>query len=650
MLTPNTLIHDRYLVVQQIGRGGMGAVYEAIDQRLGNHVALKQTLVGDPQLDKAFAREARLLASLQHPALPVVSDYFADSAGRFLVMQFIPGDDLATLLLRRGGPFPPEDVLRWADQLLDALDYLHTHQPPIIHRDIKPQNLKLTPRGGVVLLDFGLAKGAATQQSQLTAEGSLFGYTPQYAPLEQIQGSGTDARSDLYALAATLHHLLTGAPPADALTRAAASIRAQPDPLRSAHELNPDIPSEVSAVLRAALAADPDQRPTSATAMRAALQATAAAPAAPAATVVGIPPTVIVAAAEPQLAPAVSTTQPMQPVAQRPWLIPAAIGGVIVLVLALVVALAAAVAQFTGERPTSGASPAATADPAISAPTSGPAAIVAATRPTGRIAFMTTRDGNQEIYAVDPSGAGLANLSNNSANDYDPAWSPDGKRLAFISTRDGNPEIYVMNADGTGQKRLTNDPSVDGAPTWSPDGERIAFISGRDLYLGIYIMDADGTDPVRLSPPTEQVNDSSPAWSPDGTRIAFASTRDFSEGSFEIYVINVDGTGAKRLTHNAAIDEDPAWSPDSTRIAFMSTRLNQNGKIYVMNADGTGQQPLASDDASESSPAWSPDGNWIAFQSLRDAKLGIYLMDASGSNQTPVVVDARDNFSPAWGR
>jgi serine/threonine protein kinase len=102
MLTPNTLIHDRYLVVQQIGRGGMGAVYEAIDQRLGNHVALKQTLAGDPHLDKAFAREARLLASLQHPALPVVSDYFADSVGRFLVMQFIPRD--VALAPRRAVP------------------------------------------------------------------------------------------------------------------------------------------------------------------------------------------------------------------------------------------------------------------------------------------------------------------------------------------------------------------------------------------------------------------------------------------------------------------------------------------------------------------------------------------------------------------
>jgi eukaryotic-like serine/threonine-protein kinase len=181
MLAPNTLIHDRYLIVDQIGQGGMGAIYEAIDQRLGNRVALKQTLVSGAQLDKAFEREAKLLASLHHPALPVVSDYFTDVGGQFLVMQFIPGDDLATLLHRHGRPFPPDEVLHWADQLLDALDYLHTQEPPVIHRDIKPQNLKLTPRGGIVLLDFGLAKGAVLQQStgrmaNSTAAPHVFGF------------------------------------------------------------------------------------------------------------------------------------------------------------------------------------------------------------------------------------------------------------------------------------------------------------------------------------------------------------------------------------------------------------------------------------------------------------------------------------------
>src|ERR671926_1031853 len=197
MIAPGTVLQNRYAVERRIGEGGMGAVYVATDRRFGSTVALKETFFDDPSLRKAFEREARLLNRLRHHALPRVSDHFEESEGQFLVMEYIPGEDLSQMLKARGGTgFPVKQVLAWADQLLDALDYLHTQEPPVIHRDIKPQNLKLTPRGGIVLLDFGLAKGAVSQQSHLTGASSIFGYTPQYAPLEQIQGTSMDARSD----------------------------------------------------------------------------------------------------------------------------------------------------------------------------------------------------------------------------------------------------------------------------------------------------------------------------------------------------------------------------------------------------------------------------------------------------------------------
>jgi eukaryotic-like serine/threonine-protein kinase len=271
MLPNNTLLQGRYLIVEQIGRGGMGAVYKATDTRLRSTIALKETLVGGEMLLKAFEREAQLLAGLRHPALPRVSDHFIDESGQFLVMEFIPGDDLATLLLKRGSPFPFGDVLRWGDQLLDALDYLHSRQPPVVHRDIKPQNMKLTDRGEIILLDFGLAKGAA-MQTRVTGTSSIFGYTPHYAPLEQIQGAGTDPRSDLYSLAATMYNLLTGQAPIDALTRAAAKINDEPDPLLAANIVAPDVPPAVADVLTRAMAQNAGQRYPTATAMRAALR------------------------------------------------------------------------------------------------------------------------------------------------------------------------------------------------------------------------------------------------------------------------------------------------------------------------------------------------------------------------------------------
>lgn len=252
----------------------MGAVYEAMDERLDTAVALKETLFADERLRKQFEREARLLARMHHPALPRVSDHFAEGDGQFLVMQYIPGDDLSQMMARKQGPFPADQALTWGDQLLDALDYLHTQDPQIIHRDIKPQNLKLTGRGQIILLDFGLAKGQAGGVSLVTTSASIFGYTPNYAPLEQIQGLGTDARSDIYALSATLYHLMTGVKPPDALTRAAALVNSQPDPLAPAHEVAGGITPEVGNVLARAMSQNRDQRYPTAAAMRAALNGT----------------------------------------------------------------------------------------------------------------------------------------------------------------------------------------------------------------------------------------------------------------------------------------------------------------------------------------------------------------------------------------
>ncbi|HKQ50737.1 MAG TPA: protein kinase [Pyrinomonadaceae bacterium] len=271
MPAADTVLQGRYRIVRQLGKGGMGAVYEAVDERLHRTVALKETLADTDELKRAFEREARLLANLRHPVLPKVIDHFTEDDGQFLVMEFIPGNDLGDLLARRSRPFSPAEVRRWADDLLDALDYLHTFDPPIIHRDIKPSNLKLTGQGKIVLLDFGLAKGAAGHMTRTSSGLSIIGYTLNYAALEQIQGERTSPRSDLYSLAATLYHLLTNRAPEDALKRAADILDDKEDPLPPPRQVNPDVPEDFSNLLVSALSLKPSRRPATAAEMRAAL-------------------------------------------------------------------------------------------------------------------------------------------------------------------------------------------------------------------------------------------------------------------------------------------------------------------------------------------------------------------------------------------
>lgn len=272
MLLANAILQNRYRVIRKLGHGGMGTVYEAIDQRVDCIVAVKEMSVpGDGEARQAFGREASLLANLRHQALPKVMDYFSENDGNFLVMEFITGQDLAKMLASRGSAFPLSQVLGWADELLKLLEYLHTRRPPILHRDIKPANLKLTDQGEIFLLDFGLAKGSIGQMPTLATSRSVFGYTRSYASLEQILGQGTDPRSDLYSLGATLYHLLAGVPPADAPTRFKAIEDELPDPLPSIEEVNPQVSGNVAVVIRHAMAIKSRQRPTSAVEMRKAL-------------------------------------------------------------------------------------------------------------------------------------------------------------------------------------------------------------------------------------------------------------------------------------------------------------------------------------------------------------------------------------------
>ncbi len=260
----------------------------------------------------------------------------------------------------------------------------------------------------------------------------------------------------------------------------------------------------------------------------------------------------------------------------------------------------------------------------------------------GEIAFVSERDGNREIYVMSADGTSPRRLTNNRANDRDPAWSPDGMRIAFYSDRDGNADIYVMGADGGGLRNLTNHPANDYHPTWSPDGKRLAFNSDRGGSSDIYVINADGSGLVRLTTPGTR--NGGQAWSPDGTRIVFNSSRD---GNDEIYVMNADGSDQTRLTFSPGDDGFPAWSPDGTQIAFQSNRDGQFD-VYVINADGSDLRRLTTTGSNDWWPEWSADGTTIAFISDRDGSGAVYLMAADGSNPRRLTPPTSWNDSPAW--
>ena len=263
----------------------------------------------------------------------------------------------------------------------------------------------------------------------------------------------------------------------------------------------------------------------------------------------------------------------------------------------------------------------------------------------GPIAFVSDRDGNDEIYVRNADGSDIRRLTDDPALDGHPAWSPDGRRISFDSNRDDNFEIYAMNADGSSLTRLTENSARDFGPAWSPDGRQIAFASDRDGDgdFEIYVMNADGsgTRPLTDHPDT----DFEPAWSPDGSRIVFVSDRD---GDFEIHVMNADGSDNRRFTDNTDFDSEPAWSPDGLQIAFISDR-DGDFEIYVMNADGSGTRPLTDHPGSDSGPAWSTDGVRLAFASNSEEDVfDIYVVNAGGSEIRRLTDADGESFQPAW--
>lgn len=653
-------LRDRYRIIERLAQSGMGTVYKAHDEVLNVDVALKENHYTTEGHSRQFRQEATILARLRHPNLPRVIDHFVvEGQGEYLVMDFIEGQDLDQRLTELGGPLPEDQAVRIGAVVCDALDYLHSRTPPVIHRDIKPGNLKITPDGQVMLVDFGLAK--FFEQGEMTAVGAK-GITPGFSPVEQY-GEGTDARSDVYALGATLYALLTGETPPESLDRAIGR-----NELSSIADLNPLVSPELAEVVETAMAVRAEDRFPTVNAFKDALLAAHPLPGeASGRSITGS--TLPRKKTQPQ-------TNPPAPRKKRSiwaWLIPL-----------LVVVFGGGAAAIFLLRGGGSAAPAGSPTSTVTS-----AVAVAEADPT---ASPTTAPLPTETEAVVAADEPTATLT------PEPVGTPQGGgrgQIAFVSERDGFPQIYLMNADGSEVQQLTSETGGACQPEWAPDGLRLAYISPcdgpQDRYdrASLFVLDLETGRSDLIS--TLATGDYDPAWSPDGTTLAFTSLQ---TGRPQIFIYDLDSGETRNLMNRSTISRMPAWSPDGEQILFVSpSPVTNRPVLFTVDAEGTGEPRgvLGQNYPTALHPAWSPEGNLLLFDVGEEGVLGgrllganqdvpvdtslalaqnpafsldadwilcdgreagadleIYIMMRSGARLTALTDDEADDYQPAW--
>ncbi len=534
-LERGALLNNRYHIIDVLGQGGMGAVYRAQDENLGVTVAVKENLFLTDEYARQFRHEASILASLRHPNLPRVGDHFViEGQGQYLVMDFIEGEDLRERM-DRIGTLPENDVILIGAAICDALSYLHTRRPPVVHRDIKPGNVKITPDGNIVLVDFGLAKLMHDKQATTTGARAM---TPGYSPPEQYGTARTDPRSDIYSLGSTLYAALTGVIPEDGLARATGN--AELTPLR---KIDPKISKRLASAIEKSLSLRSDDRFQSAEEFKQALldanhttrslkrqQSVSPAPPEELSSIpIAEPPS--------PLGIGQGFEEPASPPRSRPIRRTRNNSGCVLLLVTLLLVLGGGAAAIYTYRPDLAHSVLAMF--VTSTPTSTPG--VSPTAQTISVAETTTPSSPTKTVAPPPLPSPTETAAPYPAPTAAPTPTPVGGgygQLAFVSDRTGVPQIWMMDADGTNLRQITSVPSGACQPNWSPDGNQLVFISpchGKsELYPGasLFTINVDGSNlqPLPLAPE----GDFDPTWSSDGKKIAFTSLR---SGKAQIYAL-----------------------------------------------------------------------------------------------------------------
>jgi serine/threonine protein kinase/Tol biopolymer transport system component len=640
-LERDTILHNRYKIVEILGQGGMGSVYRAIDQTLGVEVAVKENLFTTEEYARQFRLEAVILANLRHPNLPRVSDHFLmGNEGQYLVMDFIEGEDLRQRM-ERVGMLDEDEIILIGAAMCDALGFLHSRKPSILHRDIKPGNVKITPDGHIYLVDFGLAK--VVQGSQATTTGAR-AMTPGYSPPEQYGTARTDPRTDIYSLGATLYAAMTGIIPEDGLARAMDNV--QLTPLR---KHNPKVSRRLAAVIEKAMAVDPADRFQTPEEFKKALLASKSKTEQLTGNYIITPPppdfaeidSIHSANKAVEKIPAGKNNQLLAAEDEKPFVPPRKKRKqqerrrrltLIWFLLILIIGGFAGVAFFAPDLlppdlrtalpflpvlPVTATSTA-TEMPVVNTATleeqSTLTAVVTTPAPTNTNALTTPTP------IVSPATETPISIPTDTPIPVVvlPTLMGGGnEQIVYVSNRTNIPQLYL--SDLTGENVLQITDIADGAcqPDWSPDGMKLVFISpcqGMDEFYynaSLFMINADGSDLTRLT--DVPGGDFDPAWSPDGTRIAFTSLRD---GHADIYLYNTADQSALRITNTKSDVEprSPAWSPDGKFIVYAVKRFGVY-QVWMMTESGEDQRQIvrSGSDYSDYLPTWAPDGLLVVF-------------------------------------
>ena len=638
----NSIIHERYRIQKILGHGGMGSVYMAIDENIHTPVAIKENLVLTENYSTQFKKEAVILAGLRHPNLPRVSNYFhLPSQGQYLVMDYIDGEDLRERI-EREEKLSEKDVIIIGLMICDALMYLHNLSPKVIHRDIKPGNIRITPEGNVILVDFGLVKVFDINQQTATGARAM---TPGYSPPEQYGRGPTDERSDIYSLGATLYAALTGMIPEESLNRISGKEK-----LTSIKKYRSTISESLDKIIQTALEIDPERRFQTAEEFYMALLAEGnflisskniglitPPPSSHSSTSIknGFSQPLIKSFYE-------NNNLKVRKSNRKVWFLS--------LLAILIIVFFFFINQYNN-----------LTDFLLSSNNNNDNELVELSDQHEKNSTLE----NLAMPNLEVTDKPIQSQTPFSTQEQTTFLGGGSGFIAYSSDfQDNVMQIWMMDIEGNNKLKLTN--LADGAcqPDWSPDGNKIVFISPckakKETYEGarLFIMDlALNNEITPISIPLDPSGDFDPVWSPDGNQIAFSSFRPGNhpttkERMLHIYTYNLLNGTLSELTNSRWRDRAPSWSMDGSKISF--SRKIADSEIWILDLNST--EPYAF--AAKSNidffyPHWSLNDQIIFFTHQNNSAgslpyiVGKRIEDAGVNIEFRIPPSGQQSFSPS---